>query len=1426
MGNRSALPGLNCWLISVAAQSIACLLLLSWIDVSAAQTFVSEGPAPRFGPAYAVQSADASPNGTEAGAIQAILPDPALGAQTMFAGSPNGGIWVTYNNGASWTPLTDKQASLSIASLALDPTDPTGKTIIAGVGITDNGEYSHFNLAEPLGRGGAQTGILYSTNAGATWSALGGTTLEGQSVIGVEARGSTILAATFEEQAATGSTAGYGLYRSTNGGATFSLVSGGSGLPTGAVTSLVADPSNPSRFYAAVKLSGNNAATSVYVSNNTGATWTPIFTAANSNGTITSGAQTAITLAAGPSGSVAVAVSNLESQRALAGVFLSTNVGATWNQLTAAPDVVPGHQTPVNLHVAIDPTNANVVYLTGDAYQNCGGASATSVCSIQAYRVVYNPNNNSSTATSLTNEGTAAQNFLNANTAHADSRAMAFDASGNLILSGDGGVYLRTNPQGNGTWENLNNNLSVFEPYGVAYDANSKRLAIAAQDAGVSLQSAPGSTLFNAINLGDGVNIAINDKKLSGLSAIYSTIYNLGAASRMIVNAQGQVVSPFPDPVNNPGGVPITCNGGQDCTEVTHANNTFSAPLVLNKIDPTRIAIGGSTDVYVTQDSLSGPNGVNATSVDLHLTDLGTTAGPSVITYGTVANTQAIAVGAGPGGAGGQVWFSANNTAGSLTRLTDYAGYTPTSIVFDTRIQSRIFVADSANLYYTRNADGAATFTTLTSNFPAGFTRPTSTEFVSSNDVNAILVGGLNTPLTCTSAPNGCMISSQQSPITVADSDANGNLSGWRAFGQGLPNALVDQMAYNPTVDVLSVASVGRGVWLLYDVTSNFTQATVLQFGLANNNSNPDPSLLTDGTVGSRPLIKYGTGTLTITGDATYSGSTTVNGGTLEVDGTISNTSSVAVNSTGILTGVGTVDPVVVSINSGGTFAPGAAGVPGTSMTIVGNLAFQSGAFYLVQLNSTTSTFANVTGTASLGGTVLAAFAPGTTSLAHQYTILQSTGLNGTTFASLATSNLPTNFSAGLGYTADDVLLDISATLGAGAGLNGNQQNVANALNDFFNGGGALPPNFLNVFGMTGASLGSALTQLDGEAATGAEHAAFQMMDEFLLLMLDPFVDGRGSGGPNGQAIGFAPEEAANLPPDVAFAYASILNKAPPKPTFDQRWTAWGAAYGGSSTTNGDPTVGSSNLTASTYGFAGGMDYHVTPNTVFGFALAGGGTSWGLSTGNGRSDAFQVGVYGIRRAGPAYLSGALAFTNHWFTTNHAVLGDQLTANFDGQSYGARLEGGYRYAVLPTLGVTPYAALQAQDFHTPGYSETDLNGGGFGLSYAAMNATDVRTELGTRLDHPTLVAGMPLILRARVAWAHDFVSNPSLGAVFQSLPGSNFIVNGAPIPQNSALTSAGAELFLASNWSLIAKFDGEFAPGSQTYAGSGTLRYAW
>src|SRR5258708_9195233 len=102
---------------------------------------------------------------------------------------------------------------------------------------------------------------------------------------------------------------------------------------------------------------------------------------------------------------------------------------------------------------------------------------------------------------------------------------------------------------------------------------------------------------------------------------------------------------------------------------------------------------------------------------------------------------------------------------------------------------------------------------------------------------------------------------------------------------------------------------------------------------------------------------------------------------------------------------------------------------------------------------------------------------------------------------------------------------NLTGGLGAGTTLSQNQQNVATALNTFFNNGGTLPANFFGVFGLTGGNLGNALTQLSGEAATGAQQGAFQLTFQFLGLMLYPFVDCRsGVGGPTDPTLGLSPD--------------------------------------------------------------------------------------------------------------------------------------------------------------------------------------------------------------------------------------------------------------------------------------------------------------
>ena len=294
-----------------------------------------------------------------------------------------------------------------------------------------------------------------------------------------------------------------------------------------------------------------------------------------------------------------------------------------------------------------------------------------------------------------------------------------------------------------------------------------------------------------------------------------------------------------------------------------------------------------------------------------------------------------------------------------------------------------------------------------------------------------------------------------------------------------------------------------------------------------------------------------------------------------------------------------------------------------------------------------------------------------------------------------------------------------------------------------------------------------------------------------------------------------------------------MATKAPylaPQPV--NRWSVWGAAYGGSASTDGNAVVGSHDTTARAYGVVGGADYKVTPDTLIGFALAGGGTSFSIASalGSGSSDLFQAGVFGRQNIGAAYLSAALAYGWQDVTTNRTVTvagADMLQARFQAETFSARFEGGYRFAT-PLAGITPYVAAQVISFNLPAYAEQVLAGAGtFALNYGAQTTTATRTELGLRTDKSYRGAGRHLhAARAAPPGRMTTTATARSTAVFQTLPGASFVVNGARADPDGALVSAGAEMKWINGFSLAATFEGEFSGNTTSYAGKGVAKYTW
>ncbi len=439
------------------------------------------------------------------------------------------------------------------------------------------------------------------------------------------------------------------------------------------------------------------------------------------------------------------------------------------------------------------------------------------------------------------------------------------------------------------------------------------------------------------------------------LSPNGTTAYVANAAGNTIsiINTATNTVTGTIAVGSGPVGIAFSPNG----LTAFVTNTTDSTVSVINTVTNTvtaTIPVGAVPTIVAV-----APNGATAYVAN------GLANTVSVINTATNTVTATIPVGnnatgiaVSPNGATAYVTNSASNTVSIINTATNTViatvpvGTSPTGVVF--------------------SPNGAAAYVTNT---------------VSSNTVSVIDTATMTVTTTIAAGIGSGPI------FPGACGNGNALLAGGLTFKANTSGALACTLASGPSGAAGPIFTGGTMQFAGAGISSSLPITLLSQGGIFDTGGNN--ATLSGSIDGPGALTKIGLGTLTLSGTSTYAGPTAVNAGTLEVDGSIALSILTTVNNGGALTGVGTVG--ATQINAGGVFAPGN-GTAGSSMTVSGHVSFAPGATYQVRVDPATASFANVTGTAALAGTVNAVFASGSY-ISKQYTILESAGLGGTTFS-------------------------------------------------------------------------------------------------------------------------------------------------------------------------------------------------------------------------------------------------------------------------------------------------------------------------------------------------------------------------------------------------------------------------------------------
>ena len=686
----------------------------------------------------------------------------------LYAATGGGGVWASSNGGANWSPLTDSQSTLFTGAIAVAPSNPS--VIYAGTGNPTSIGGSHNYTGQ---------GILKSTDGGATWSLVGNSTFNREAIsrIVVSPTDPNTLYAAVSIAGVNGSTTlATGIYKSTNGGSTWTntttAISPSDSFKTDSFTDLVIDPTNAQTLYCAVGNFVGDPANGVYKTTDGGATWSAAgsFLMGNVNGWT----RLAISYNLRPASTIYAAVAGVglgvpgsAGLGNLLHLFRSSDNGAHWSTLSNTPDYLMG-AGEYSSALAVSPTDPNTVYAAGFSGTNS---------------VIRSTNGGTSWTNIASGTGGAGP--------HQFHHGLLVDSTGDLIDADDGGAF-RYDPPTN-TWTSLNATLNITQINNIALDpTNINTVWAGAQDNGTDLFS--GSLSWTQTRQNNGGVVMVDPSSPS-------TVYH-----------EFSFASGFIERSDNGG---TTWAGKASGISTSDSANQFP-PMAMDPSTPSRLIVG-TNRVY-----LSTNHGDNWTAISTTNINGWTSTAPidSLAISKTAPNTIYAS-------AGGDVFVTTNGGT-SWTKIDPVASPSAsleyTSIAIDpTNSQIAYIVAASfgditGGAHVWKTINGGTNWTSISGNLP-------------NLPVWSIVID----PQGAGTADDILYIGTDNGVYRSTNAGTT-----WTIFGAGLPNVQVRDLEFNSSLGVLAAGTFGRGVWEI-----SFANNTPPVVSASNFNDNVAPNSLT-----------------------------------------------------------------------------------------------------------------------------------------------------------------------------------------------------------------------------------------------------------------------------------------------------------------------------------------------------------------------------------------------------------------------------------------------------------------------------------------------------------------------------------------------------------------------------------------------------